>query len=77
MIDEGDDGARVGLWVTLGVVALLLRGFPEAPGDPAINAELAKERAKAVGEALVAAGVDCARLNRPPRAAADGLIPRG
>ena len=142
MMDEGDDGARVGLWVTLGVVTLLLfgligglvvrqsnkqpavpkvaasavvpgvdemkdvaltgvvagtlyfasgsaalandaglaisavrdvaaadtqrklliSGFHDATGDPAKNAELAKERAKTVREALVTAGVDRARI---------------
>ena len=147
MMDEGDDGARVGLWVTLGVVTLLLfgligglalrqshkkaapakavavaapvaaampvvdemkdvalsgvvagtlyfasgssalasdagvaistirdvaasntgrnlliSGFHDATGDPLKNAELAKERAKTVREALVAAGVDRARI---------------
>jgi outer membrane protein OmpA-like peptidoglycan-associated protein len=147
MMDEGDDGARVGLWVTLGVITLLLfgligglvirhmnkkdaapkavavaatpaaalpalddmkdvalsgvvagtlyfasgsaalandagiainairdvaaantgrnllvSGFHDATGDPARNAELAKERAKTVREALVAAGVDRARI---------------
>lgn len=148
MMDEGDDGARVGLWVTLGVITLLLfgligglvirhmnkkeaapkavavaavpaaaampaldemkdvalsgvvagtlyfasgsaalandagiaisairdvaaadtkrnllvSGFHDATGDPAKNAELAKERAKTVREALVAAGVDRARI---------------
>lgn len=41
---------------------LLISGFHDATGDPAKNAELAKERAKAVREALVAAGVDRARL---------------
>ncbi len=147
MMEEGDDGARVGLWVTLGVVTLLLfgligglamrqmnkqpavprtaaaaaalpagtaaldemkdvalsgvvagtlyfasgsaalandagialsairdvaaantgrklliSGFHDATGDPAKNAELAKERAKAVREALVAAGVARERI---------------
>ena len=146
MMDEGDDGARVGLWVTLGVITLLLfgligglamrqmnkeqvsapkaaaapsapalvaldemkdvalsgvvagtlyfasgsaalandagiaisamrdvaaadtkrtllvSGFHDATGYPDKNAELAKERAKAVREALVAAGVDRARI---------------
>lgn len=145
MMDESDDGARVGLWVTLGVVTLLLfgligglamrqmhkkaptvaaaaaapaaaqlaldemkdvaltgvvagnlyfasgsaalgsdagvvisairdvaaadtkrnllvSGFHDATGDPAKNAELAKQRAKTVRDALVAAGVDRARI---------------
>lgn len=140
-MDEGDDGARVGLWVALGIITLLLfgvigglamrqahkkpaaapavataaagdtlidgaiagdllgkvyfdtglsalpadaaatvaaakaalaaapagsklvlSGFHDATGDPARNAELAKERAKAVRAALVAAGVDATRL---------------
>ena len=41
---------------------LLVSGFHEATGDPAKNAELAKERAKTVREALAAAGVDRARI---------------
>jgi outer membrane protein OmpA-like peptidoglycan-associated protein len=41
---------------------LLISGFHDATGDPTRNAELAKERAKAVREALVAAGVDRARI---------------
>lgn len=41
---------------------LVLSGFHDATGDPAKNAELAKERAKAVRAALQAAGVDAARI---------------
>jgi outer membrane protein OmpA-like peptidoglycan-associated protein len=41
---------------------LLISGFHDATGDAAKNAELAKERAKAVREALVAVGVERARL---------------
>jgi outer membrane protein OmpA-like peptidoglycan-associated protein len=41
---------------------LLISGFHDATGDPAKNAELAKERAKAVREALVAVGVERSRL---------------
>jgi outer membrane protein OmpA-like peptidoglycan-associated protein len=41
---------------------LVISGFHDASGDPAKNAELAKERAKAVRAALQAAGVDAARL---------------
>jgi outer membrane protein OmpA-like peptidoglycan-associated protein len=41
---------------------VVISGFHDASGDPARNAELAKERAKAVRAALQAAGVDAARL---------------
>lgn len=41
---------------------LVISGFHDATGDPAKNAELAKERAKAVRAALQAAGVDASRL---------------
>lgn len=152
-MDEGDDGARVGLWVALGIITLLLfgvigglamrqahkkpaaapavataaagdtlidgaiagdllgkvyfdtglsalpadaaatvaaakaalaaapagsklvlSGFHDATGDPARNAELAKERAKAVRAALQADGVDAARvgLRKPESTTADG-----
>lgn len=41
---------------------LIISGFHDASGDPARNADLAKERAKSVRAALQAAGVDAARL---------------
>jgi len=41
---------------------VLLSGFHDATGDPVKNAELAKERAKAVREALKAAGVAAERI---------------
>jgi outer membrane protein OmpA-like peptidoglycan-associated protein len=41
---------------------VLISGFHDATGDPAKNAQLAKERAKAVREALAAMGVDRARM---------------
>jgi outer membrane protein OmpA-like peptidoglycan-associated protein len=41
---------------------LVLSGFHDASGDPLKNAELAKQRAKAVREALTAAGVDSSRI---------------
>jgi outer membrane protein OmpA-like peptidoglycan-associated protein len=159
MLDDGDDGARVGLWVTLGIVTLLLfgligglairqahkgapapapataavawagmddlidaplsgdllgqlffdvgsaalpadagvalaavkaalatapagarivlSGFHDASGDAALNAELAKNRAKAVRSALVADGVDAARvgLRKPESTLGDGQAP--
>lgn len=41
---------------------LVISGFHDATGDPAKNAELAKERAKAVRAALVAAGLPAERV---------------
>ena len=41
---------------------LVVSGFHDASGDPVRNAELAKERAKAVRAALVAAGVPADRV---------------
>ncbi len=41
---------------------IVLSGFHDATGDPAKNAELAKERAKSVRAALQAAGLDPARI---------------
>lgn len=41
---------------------VVVSGFHDASGDPAKNAELAKERAKSVRAALQAAGLDAARL---------------
>ena len=41
---------------------VMLSGFHDASGDPAKNAELARERAKAVRAALQAAGLDAARI---------------
>jgi outer membrane protein OmpA-like peptidoglycan-associated protein len=53
---------------------LVLSGFHDASGDPAKNAELAKERAKAVRAALQAAGVDATRvaLRKPESTLAGG-----
>jgi outer membrane protein OmpA-like peptidoglycan-associated protein len=52
----------------------VLSGFHDASGDPAKNAELAKERAKAVREALKAAGVPAERiaLRKPQSTTGDG-----
>lgn len=41
---------------------LVIAGFHDATGDPAHNAALAKQRAKAVQAALAAQGADTARL---------------
>ena len=52
---------------------LLISGFHDATGDPAKNAELAKERAKAVREALASLGVERARLvMRKPESTSGG-----
>lgn len=53
---------------------LVLSGFHDPSGDPAVNAELAKNRAKAVREALKARGVAADRLllRKPEQTAADG-----
>lgn len=53
---------------------VVLSGFHDVTGDPARNAELAKERAKAVREALKAAGVAPERiaLRKPESTTGDG-----
>ena len=53
---------------------LVIAGFHDPSGDPAHNAELAKQRAKAVRAALVAQGCDPARvqLRKPEQTALGG-----
>jgi outer membrane protein OmpA-like peptidoglycan-associated protein len=53
---------------------VVLSGFHDASGDPAKNAELAKNRAKAVRDALRNAGVDSGRiaLRKPESTLGDG-----
>lgn len=53
---------------------VLLAGFHDPSGDATVNAELAKNRAKAVRAALTAQGADVARvqLRKPEQTAADG-----
>ena len=52
---------------------LVLSGFHDTSGDPAKNAELAKQRAIAVREALKVAGAEAARLAlRKPESTAGG-----
>ena len=57
-----------------GTRKLMLSGFHDASGDPAKNAELAKERAKAVRAALTAKGAaaDRVALRKPEQTGADG-----
>ena len=53
---------------------LVISGFHDATGDPAMNAELAKQRAFAVRDALKGAGVDEAalELKKPEQTAGEG-----
>ena len=53
---------------------VLVSGYHDASGDAAKNAELAKQRAEAVGEALKAAGApaDKIELAKPAQTQADG-----
>ncbi|MEO8297594.1 MAG: OmpA family protein [Burkholderiales bacterium] len=52
---------------------LILSGFHDASGDPVRNAELAKERAKAVRDALVTRGADAQRIGlRKPEVTTGG-----
>jgi len=53
---------------------LVLSGFHDTSGDPAKNAELAKQRALGVREALKAAGADAAKvkLRKPESTTGDG-----
>jgi outer membrane protein OmpA-like peptidoglycan-associated protein len=53
---------------------LVIAGFHDPSGDPAHNAELAKQRAKAVRAALTAQGADAARvqLRKPEQTALGG-----
>jgi len=53
---------------------VLVSGFHDASGDPAKNAELARQRAMAVGAALKMAGVpeDKVELAKPAQTTADG-----
>lgn len=53
---------------------LVISGFHDTTGDPAMNAELAKQRAFAVRDALKGAGVDEAslELKKPEQTAGEG-----
>lgn len=56
------DAAKAALAGAAPSAKLVLSGFHDASGDPLKNAELAKQRAKAVREALTLAGVDASRI---------------
>ncbi len=58
---------------------VLLSGFHDASGDPARNAELAKQRALSVRDALVAAGVavDRVKLRKPESTLGNGSAEEG
>ena len=49
-----------------------ISGFHDASGDPAVNAELAKQRAQNVANALTVAGVDPSRIDLRKPALTDG-----
>ena len=53
------------------------QAFHDASGTPGVNAEIAKARAKAVREALTAAGIEPARiaLRKPDVTLGDGSAP--
>lgn len=56
---------------------LVLSGYHDASGDPAQNAELAKQRAFAVRDALLAVGVDSAAVGlRKPESTTGGADPK-
>lgn len=54
MMDENDDGARVGLWVVIGIITLLLFGLIGGLGIRAMNAKKAPAAAAAPATAVVA-----------------------
>lgn len=56
---------------------IVLSGFHDASGTASVNAEIAKERAKTVREALAAEGVSAARiaLRKPDVTLGDGAAP--
>ena len=66
--------AGVALGQAPATAKLVLSGFHDATGDPVKNAELAKQRAKALRAAFVAAGLEEARvlLRKPESTQADG-----
>jgi K(+)-stimulated pyrophosphate-energized sodium pump len=57
-----DSIAKLAAAAKAGAGKLVVSGFHDATGDPAQNAELAKQRAIAVGEALKAAGIAADRI---------------
>ena len=57
MMDENDDGARVGLWVVLGIITLLLFGLIGGLGIRAMNAKKAPAAAATAPAAAVVADV--------------------
>lgn len=60
-----------------GTAVAVLSGFHDKTGDPAVNAELAKKRAFAVRDLLVASGIDLARIElRKPQETTGGADDR-
>jgi K(+)-stimulated pyrophosphate-energized sodium pump len=75
--DVAADGGKALEQIVAGVAGgkkAVISGFHDAAGDPAKNAELAKQRAMAVASLLKTAGVaeDKVELKKPEQALADG-----
>jgi len=68
-LDDAIDAAKSGK-------RLVISGFHDATGDPAFNAELAKQRAMVVRDALVGAGVaeSSVELNKPEETTGSGNL---
>lgn len=81
-VDEADKGVVGNTVEVLAAKAggiVLLSGFHDPSGDPAKNAELAKQRAQAVRDALVAGGVaaDSIKFRKPESTVGTGSPEEG
>lgn len=79
---EGDQavvGQTVAALAAKADAIVLLSGFHDQSGDPAMNAELAKQRALAVRDALVAGGVavDRVKMRKPESTLGSGSAEEG
>ena len=74
MAADGDKALADVIAAVKGGKKAVISGFHDASGDPAKNAELAKQRAQSVAAALKAAGVadDQVTLQKPEQMQADG-----
>lgn len=77
--DKGVVGQTVGALAAKADAIVLLSGFHDQSGDPAMNAELAKQRALAVRDALVAGGVavDRVKMRKPESTLGSGSAEEG
>lgn len=81
-LGEGDQavvGQTVAALAAKADAIVLLSGFHDQSGDPAMNAELAKQRALAVRDALVAGGVavDRVKMRKPESTLGSGSAEEG